>query len=128
MSPPQKGNPGFLVRLEPETAEVANEFFPAVKGRSGGVALALRRLLYLALDKPMPRQFGEIGRAKDIDELEELVRELEADPPPEPDALQRLQAEAQELLNEEDHDAVDVTRLRAILGRVLCLREPKPKT
>lgn len=108
--------------------ELAQEAFPAVKGRAGGLAHALRRLLYLALDKPMPRQFGEIGRAKDIDELEELVRELEAGPPPEPDALQRLQTEAQELLNDEDHDAVDVTRLRAILGRVLCLREPKPKT
>ena len=128
MSPPQKGNPGFLVRLEPETAEEANEIFPAVKGRSGGVALALRRLLYHALDKPMPRQFGEIGRNHAIDDLEELVRELEAGPPPEPDGLQRLQTEAQELLNDEDHDAVDVTRLRAILGRVLCLREPREKS
>ena len=124
----ERGNPAIRIRLEPELTEQSQEAFPAVKGRSGGLSLAIRRLLYLALDKTMPKQFGETWRAHGIDELEELVRELETGPPPEPDALQRLQTEAQELLNDEDHDAVDVTRLRAILGRVLCLREPKPKT
>ena len=123
-----KGNPKILVRLEPETLDEAQEAFPAVKGRSGGVSLALRRLLYLALDRPMPRQFGELGRSHDIDELEDLVRELEAGPPPDSDKLAELQTEAQQLLTADNHDAVDVTRLRAILGRVLLLREPREPT
>ncbi len=124
----ERGNPKFLIRMEPALSEEAQKAFPAVKGRSGGLSLAIRRLLYLALDKPMPKQFGETWRAHGVDELEELVRELEAGVPPDPEALKKLQAEAQELLDDEDHDAVDVTRLRAILGRVLCLREPREKS
>ena len=113
-----------MIRMDQESAEKARQAFPAVKGRSGGLSLAVRRLLYLALDKPMPRQFGEIGRNREVDELEELVRELEDGPSPDPKTLRNLQVEAQELLA-ADFDAVDQVRLRAILGRVLCLREPR---
>ncbi len=124
----ERGNPKILIRLDADAITEAQKTFPAVKGRSGGLSLAVRRLLYLALDKPMPRQFGEIGRNHEIDELEEVVRKLEIGLAPQPDAIQRLQTEAQELLGDEDLDAVDVTRLRAILGRVLCLREPRDKS
>ena len=127
MTPP-RGTPITKLRLDPELTEEAQQAFPAVKGRSGGLSLAIRRLLYLALDKPMPKQFGETWRAHGIDELEELVRELEAEPTSEAEALLQLQAAAQDLLADDDHDAVDVTRLRAILGRILCLREPREKS
>lgn len=126
MSPPQRGNPTLKVRLEPDLVEEANESFPAVKGRSGGVALALRRLLYLALDKPMPRQFGEIGRTKDIDELEELIRKLET-PPPDADLCQWVSHRAKDLLKSAELDQVDRLRLTAVLGRLTLLKQEGPK-
>ena len=116
----ERGNPAIRIRLEPELADESQKAFPAVKGRSGGLSLAIRRLLYLALDKPMPKQYGETWRAHGVDELEELVREIETGPPPELETLKKLQTEAQVLLEDEVHDAVDVARLRAFLGRVLC--------
>ncbi len=127
MTPP-RGNPEIRIRLDSETITEAQEAFPPVKGRSGGLSLAIRRLLHLALDKPMPKQFGETWRAHSIDELEELVRELEAGPTSEAEALLRLQIAAQDLLADDDHDSVDVTRLRSILGRILCLKEPREKS
>ncbi len=119
---PARGNPLLNLRIEPDLMEEAQEAFPAVKGRSGGVSLALRRLLYLALDKPMPRQFGEIGRSKDIDTLEDLVRKLET-PPPDMDLADWATFRAKALLAGTDLDPVDRLRLRAVLGR-LSLLEP----
>lgn len=115
-----RGKPGLLVRLGQETIDEAQEAFPPVKGRSGGVALALRRLLYLALDKPMPKQFGEIGRSKDVDALEDAIRKLEA-PPPDEDLRDWVGARVKTLLEAPDLDPVDRLRLRAVLGRLTLL-------
>lgn len=117
-----RGNPILKVRLDPEQAEEVQEAFPAVKGRSGGVSLAIRRLLYLALDKPMPRQFGEIGRAKDVDALEEAIRELEV-PPSNEELCEWARARVKTLLEASDLDPVDRLRLRAVLGRLTLLKE-----
>ena len=119
---PARGNPLLNLRLDPELTERAQEAFPAVVGRSGGLSLAIRRLLHLALDEPMPRQFGEIGRVRAIDELEEVVRQLEA-APSESGEL-GLATEAARALLAKELDAVDLLRIRALLGRLAVLERP----
>lgn len=119
-----RGNSPLRVRVDPEMAERAQDAFPAVKGRSGGVALALRRLLYLAMDTPMPRQYGEKERSHEVDNLEDLIRKLET-PPPDADLVEWLSDRSKALLADpDDLDPVDVLRLRSILGRVQLLKGP----
>lgn len=113
---PRKGNPQILVRVDAKTLAAAQAVYPSVKGRSGGVALALRRLLYVILDQPIPKQYGEVRRSKEIDELEELVRALELGEPTERDLL----TEVREIL-EMTEDPVDKLRLQSVAGRVVFL-------
>lgn len=124
---PTRGNPLIAVRVEPEFMERFQSAFPAVKGRSGGGSLALRRLLYAVLDEPMPRQFGEIGRARDVDELEELLRALESRETVGGAALAQSQSQALEILAADESDAVDKLRLYAVLGRLWLLEADPPK-
>ena len=121
---PERGTPAIRVRLEPALQDKAQKAFPPVKGRSGGLSLALRRLLYLALDEPMPAQYGEIGRSHEVDEVEALVRALESRESVGGAALAQAQNEALELLAADEGDAVDRVRLHAALGR-LWLIEPE---
>ena len=114
MSP--RGNPVTTLRLEPELFERVQNAFPSVKGRSGGASLAIRKLLHAALDFPMPPQYGEIGRAKEVDALEDRLRELEP-LPFDDDQATFVRFSARKLLARAD-DAVDILRLRALLGRL----------
>lgn len=120
-----RGNPGLKVRLESELYEETHQAFPSVKGRSGGVSLAIRRLLYLALNRPMPKQFGEIGRSREVDALEDSIRDLAAGDSASAAELAEYEARARVLLSlAQDH--VDTLRLHAILGRLLLLRDTPP--
>lgn len=118
----ERGNPKVLVRFPQEAIDKAQEAFPPVKGRSGGVALALRRLLYLALDETMPPQYGEIGRSHEVDKLETMLRQMENEPLDLDESLW-LRLEARKALAKAD-DAVDVLRLQSILGRLWLLENP----
>lgn len=105
----------MLVRVDQETLDKAQEVFPAVRGRSGGVAYALRRLLYVVLDEPIPKQYGEVRRSKEIDDLEALVRRMETgEEPTDRGLLTHIGA-----LLAEDQEPVDVLRLRAVAGRLV---------
>lgn len=121
MSPTQ-GSPKVMVRVEDDVLKKAKLVFPPVKGRSGGVAHALRRLLFLVLGLPMPRQFGEIGRSYELDALEARFDELEQD------LFDRSQAaeirERVRTLLATAGDAVDILRLRALLGRLQLWERP----
>lgn len=118
-----RGNPSLLIRFEPEAIDAAQQAFPSVKGRSGGVSLAIRRLLYLALDISMPRQFGEVGRAKAIDSLEERMRSLES-LPFDPTSAESIGHEIRKAYRASAGDAVDILRLRALLGRLALWESP----
>lgn len=113
------GNPRVVVRVEQEAIEAAQDLFPPTKGRSGGVALALRQLLYVALDQPIPKQFGEVRRLVEVDDLEEAARAAEAGDLV--DVATHIQRVRDLLPNVED--PVDRLRLRAIVGR-LVLSQP----
>lgn len=118
-----KGNPKVLVRIDRDTLEAAQAAFPATHGAPGGVAFALRRLLHLALDSPMPRQHGEPeDRADPVADLEERARLMETGTErPAKSRLDRARDEAAGLLA-SSKDPVDLLRLRAVLGRLSILR------
>ncbi len=120
MSP--RGNPLLNLRIEPELMEKVQSAFPAVKGRSGGASLAIRKLLHTALDVPISLQYGETGRLHQIDELEAQLRELEPLPFND-DKATVLKFSARKLLATTE-DAVDVLRLRALLGRLQLWEQP----
>jgi hypothetical protein len=119
---PSKGNTTLQVRLEPgihaRLAEVAGK---GTAGQLSGPAHFARRLLYLALDKQPPAHYGQ---TKDVDELEQMVRELEERETRGGAAVAQTQDDALELLTADEIDAVDKVRLYAILGR-LWLIEPE---
>lgn len=55
-----RGNPYLQVRLPQETIERLKEIAGEGEGgRAGGVSLFVRELIYLALEEPMPAQWGE---------------------------------------------------------------------
>lgn len=113
-----RGRPKLAVRIDPDFLEQVQEAFPTVTGRSGGVGLAVRQLLHLALDKPVPVQYGEVRRSEDIDEMETRVRRMERGEEP----LEGL-GEAMKLARGmmEGASPVDTLRLRAVLGRLWML-------
>lgn len=116
-----RGNPRLVVRVEQETLDKAQEVFPATHGRSGGVALALRRLLHVVLDEPIPKQYGEIRRAQIVDDLEEMVRSIETGRTSLSWVEEGL-TEVRKALSEIE-DPVDRLRLQSVAGR-LALAEP----
>ncbi len=73
-------NPGVFVRLEPEILERLREKAGESSqhsGRSGGVALYLRQLVYDHLGLPMPVQFGD--RRPDLKDLYDRRRRKRAE-------------------------------------------------
>lgn len=58
-----KGNPLVCFGLEPEVIELLRQRVEPAKGRAGGVALLMRRLVYEYLGLPMPVQYGDLGRS-----------------------------------------------------------------
>ena len=117
MSP--RGNPKLQVRLDPELMERAQPAFPAPSGRSGGVALAVRQLLHLVLDEPIPEQYGEVRRAESIDKMEDRVRRMENGEEPATRLATSQKLAVMRLANAED--PVDKLRLYAVLGRLRAL-------
>ena len=117
MSP--RGNPKLQVRLDPELMERAQTAFPAPSGRSGGVALAVRQLLHLVLDEPIPEQYGEVRRAESIDKMEDRVRRMENGEEPATRLATSQKLAVMRLANAED--PVDKLRLYAVLGRLRAL-------
>ena len=113
MSP--RGNPKLQVRLDSKLMQRAQEAFPAPVGRSGGVALAVRQLLHLVLDEPIPEQYGEVRRREEIDSLEDIVRGFGGSPSSDEVAWARARAF---LLLKQGSDRLDVMRLRLVLGRL----------
>lgn len=120
---PSRGNPIIAVRVEADFMARFQSAFPSVNGRSGGGSLALRRLLYALLDETMPRQFGELGRAHEVDALEARLREVELQPFV-PAQAADLRASTRELLRDPSRDAVDALRLKALLGRLQLWETP----
>ena len=114
-----RGNPRLVVRVEQETLDKAQEVFPATHGRSGGVALALRRLLHVVLDEPIPKQYGEVRRAQIVDDLEEMVRSIEAGRTSLSWVGEGL-AEVRKALSEIE-DPVDRLRMQSVAGRLALL-------
>ena len=110
-----RGNPKITLRVPPDLMERAQNAFPAVTGRSGGVALALRQLLHLVLDEPIPEQYGEVRRREEIDSLEDIVRGFGSSPSADEVAWARARAF---LLLKQGSDRLDVMRLRLVLGRL----------
>ncbi len=115
-----KGNPQILIRVDRETLDKAHKLFPPVKGRSGGVPYALRRLLHVLLEEPIPKQYGEIGRSELVDDIESGIRGLQ--PPLVPEILAETVRDTLEVLKETE-DPVDKLRLRAALGHLMELNE-----
>lgn len=110
------GNPKLTVRYEPEALDRVKEFFPGTTGKAGGVNLAVRKLLALAMDETLPRQYGESERATEVDEIEEAVRCLERGQGGPVDVERCL------LALEETTDPVDRLRLHAAMGRLMALK------
>lgn len=121
----ETGNPKVLVRIDKDTLATAQAAFPATHGAPGGVALALRRLLHLALGVPLPRQYGEPEDREDpIDDLEERLRLIESDPATVPKRrLERARSETRDLLA-TTCEPVQRLRLLSVLGRLDLLRDP----
>lgn len=112
---PKRGNPQVLVRMDQETLDKAQAVYPSVRGRSGGVASALRRLLHVLLDEPIPKQYGELRRHEQLDQAEEFFREAALSNFHEPSASQSVQ-ELVEILG-SDLEPVDRLRAHALLGK-----------
>jgi Arc/MetJ family transcription regulator len=111
-----RGNPKLQIRLDPDLMERVQEAFPAVSGRSGGVALAVRQLLHLVLDEPIPHQYGEVRRSELLDRMEETVRRLERGE----EALDNIEAQKKLVQSQSDahQSPVDLLRIRSLLGRL----------
>lgn len=116
-----RGNPKLTLRVDREVVERAHRVFPPVTGRSGGLALALRKLLHLVLDEPIPEQYGEVRRAERIDRMEEAVRLMESGEEPVENLETRMKI-ARLNLTKEDVDPVDRLRLQALIGRMWILQ------
>lgn len=112
-----KGNPKLQIRLDVGLAERAKEAFPKVDGRSGGLALAVRQLLYVVLDEPIPRQYGEVRRTSVIDDLEDMARSIECGQTS-VDWIEEGLEDVRRVSTTVD-DPVDVLRLRAVAGRLV---------
>lgn len=122
----QKGNPLLQVRDDSAFLDRLKAAFPGTTGKAGGVSLIVRHLLRLVMDEPLPRQYGEKRRFYDIDEMEELAREWEAGPPG-PELMAEELENALELLDEAEAegDALEVLRLRALVGRLYQFQRKK---
>lgn len=111
-----RGNPKLQVRLDDDFAERLQEAFPSVKGRSGGVALAVRQLLHLVLDEPVPKQYGEVRRNKHLDEAEAFLRDYETENQSVTGAVEVAIGELLGVLKEK-LDPVDSLRAYVLLGK-----------
>lgn len=60
----RRGNPTVVVRLEPDVMEeLRQRAGDTTTGRASGLALFVRRIIYEYLDRPLPLQYGDLGRS-----------------------------------------------------------------
>lgn len=113
-----RGNPYLKVRMEPELLDSLRSALPSEKGKSSGISQAVRKVLCVLLDEPIPRQYGEEDRDKVLDDLEVRVRTLESEGDSYPGELVN---QVLQLLDSPDNDRVTTLRLQVLLGRMTFL-------
>ena len=112
----RRGKPSLNIRMDEQFMERLKDAIPSPHGKAGGVSLAIRELLHVVLDEPIPLQYGEKERDCPICDLESLALALEArtrDHSEAEDAINKARA----LIEEHSVDPVARYRLRAVIGR-----------
>ena len=107
--------------MDEEFVERLREAIPSPHGKAGGVSLAIRELLYVVLDEPIPLQYGEKERDCPIDDLERLTIDLE-DRSEIGDEAEVAMERALSLISDYSGDPVAKFRLHAVVGRLHLIR------